>query len=75
MGAVRHVSRRVAVMYLGRFVELGKEAALFPSPLHPPAGCHLHPRRPKAQERCRQLDPEFREERPGHWVRCHFPGP
>jgi oligopeptide/dipeptide ABC transporter ATP-binding protein len=107
LGAVRHVSRRVAVMYLGRLVEVADEGALFadprhpytraliaavpepgpaavppvplagelPSPLHRPAGCHFHGRCPKAEETCRRLDPELSEERPGHFVRCHFPGP
>ena len=35
LGAVRHMSRRVAVMYLGRFVETGPEAAIFDRPAHP----------------------------------------
>jgi oligopeptide/dipeptide ABC transporter ATP-binding protein len=35
LGAVRHVSRRVAVMYLGRFVEMGSEAQVFDRPAHP----------------------------------------
>ncbi len=35
LGAVRHVSQRVAVMYLGRFVETGPEAAIFDKPAHP----------------------------------------
>ncbi len=35
LGAVRHVSHRVAVMYLGRIVELGTEAAIFDRPAHP----------------------------------------
>lgn len=35
LGAVRHLSQRVAVMYLGRIVELGTEAAIFDSPAHP----------------------------------------
>ncbi len=35
LGAVRHVSRRVAVMYLGRLVEVATEADLFERPLHP----------------------------------------
>ena len=35
LGAVRHVSHRVAVMYLGRVVEIGPEAAIFDTPAHP----------------------------------------
>ncbi len=35
LGAVRHVSHRVAVMYLGRFVETGSEDEIFTTPLHP----------------------------------------
>jgi len=34
LGAVRHLSQRVAVMYLGRVVELGTEAAIFDHPAH-----------------------------------------
>ncbi|MGH7153792.1 MAG: oligopeptide/dipeptide ABC transporter ATP-binding protein, partial [Acetobacteraceae bacterium] len=32
---VRHLAHRVAVMYLGRIVELGSAAAVFDSPRHP----------------------------------------
>jgi len=35
LGVVRHVSHRIAVMYLGRLVELSDEDALFERPLHP----------------------------------------
>ncbi|HWS76685.1 MAG TPA: oligopeptide/dipeptide ABC transporter ATP-binding protein [Quisquiliibacterium sp.] len=35
LGVVSHVSDRVAVMYLGRFMELGQAEALAERPLHP----------------------------------------
>jgi oligopeptide/dipeptide ABC transporter ATP-binding protein len=35
LSVVRHVSDRVAIMYLGRIVELGQTATIFASPRHP----------------------------------------
>jgi oligopeptide/dipeptide ABC transporter ATP-binding protein len=106
LGAVRHVSHRVAVMYLGRIVELGPEDAIFdrtahpytqallaaqpepvvdapreppllgevPSPLDRPAGCHFHPRCPRASQRCRDEDPPLSPFGDRHAVRCFHPG-
>jgi peptide/nickel transport system ATP-binding protein len=35
LGVVRHVSDRVAIMYLGRVVEIGPTAGIFAAPRHP----------------------------------------
>ena len=35
LGVVRHVSDHIAVMYMGRIVELATENQLFEKPLHP----------------------------------------
>ena len=105
LSVVRHLCQRVAVMYLGRVVELAECDELFdhplhpytkallgavpvpdptveaerafqpvrgevPSPINPPPGCVFHPRCPIAVEQCRQVRPELRELRPGHWAGC-----
>jgi oligopeptide transport system ATP-binding protein len=105
LSVVRHLCQRVAVMYLGRIVELADCDELFdhplhpytrallaavpvpdptveatrafqpvagevPSPINPPSGCVFHPRCPLAVQSCKELRPELRELRPGHWVAC-----
>ena len=105
LSVVRHLCQRVAVMYLGRIVELADCDELFdnplhpytrallgavpipdptveagrafqpvrgevPSPINPPSGCVFHPRCALAVESCKQVRPELRELRPGHWVAC-----
>jgi len=105
LGAVRHIADRVAIMYLGRIVEIGPVDAIFAAPAHPytaaliaavpepdpdlpppaplageipnararPAGCHFHPRCPKAQPRCQVEDPALVDGGDGRALRCHFP--
>jgi peptide/nickel transport system ATP-binding protein len=43
-----------------------------PSPLHPPGGCHFHPRCPLAMDICRQVAPVLKEVAPGHKSACHL---
>jgi len=43
-----------------------------PSPLHPPSGCHFHPRCPHAMDRCRAEAPVLREIAPGRYSACHL---
>ena len=42
------------------------------SPIHPPGGCHFHPRCPMAEERCKTEAPVLREVAPEHWAACHL---
>ncbi len=43
-----------------------------PSPLHPPSGCHFHPRCPHAFDRCRNEVPVLKEIASGHISACHL---
>jgi peptide/nickel transport system ATP-binding protein len=45
-----------------------------PSPAAPPAGCHFHPRCPRAQARCREAYPEVAAITATHAVNCFFAG-
>lgn len=43
-----------------------------PSPANPPKGCVFHTRCPAAMEICHQVEPKWKEEKPGHYVACHL---
>ncbi len=45
-----------------------------PSPVHPPAGCHFHPRCPKAMDVCRQAYPAETRLSATRSVHCHLYG-
>lgn len=107
LSMVRHISDRMAVMYLGKIVELADRDEIYlrplhpytqalisavpvpdpemaekrqrvilegdlPSPAHPPVGCNFNTRCPFAEDICFQVDPDFVEVKPEHWVACHL---
>jgi len=45
------------------------------SPIEPEPICRFANRCPRAQDLCRREEPPLREEIPGRFVACHFPGP
>jgi oligopeptide/dipeptide ABC transporter ATP-binding protein len=111
LAVVNHLADRIAVMYLGRLVELAPRDALYRTPSHPytkallesiprigrgrrrrgrvlagdvpsplarPPGCPFHPRCPKAQAICREIEPALEAApgndpgREGQVAACHF---
>ena len=105
LSVVEHISARVAVMYLGRIVEIAGSRDLYsspkhpyteallsavpipdpavkrkrivlagdvPNPIRPPAGCHFHPRCPRAFERCSREAPAQKEVADGRMAACHL---
>jgi peptide/nickel transport system ATP-binding protein/oligopeptide transport system ATP-binding protein len=108
LSVVRHMCDRVAVMYLGKVVELAENQDLYerprhpytgallsavpvpdpalaatrrrqvppgdvPSPTNPPQACRFHPRCPKAQDVCAQVEPPLESKGGSTIAACHFP--
>jgi oligopeptide/dipeptide ABC transporter ATP-binding protein len=108
LSVVRHMCDRIAVMYLGKVVELAANDELYshprhpytgallsavpvpdpelaerrqqevtpgdvPSPTNPPRACRFHPRCPKAQDVCTQVEPPLESKGAGTLAACHFP--
>lgn len=108
LSVVEYISDRIAVMYLGRIVELSSTEQIFdhtmhpyteallsaipvvdpdnkrsrivlegdvPNPVHPPEGCHFHPRCKKCMEKCRHEKPVLRRhiiDGEEHFCACHL---
>lgn len=44
-----------------------------PHPLNLPKGCKFCTRCKYASDKCREIEPEYKEIEPGHLIRCHYP--
>lgn len=108
LSVVEYISDRIAVMYLGRIVELSSTEQIFdhtmhpyteallsaipvvdpdnkrsrivlegdvPNPVHPPEGCHFHPRCKKCMEICKHQKPVLKRhiiDGEEHFCACHL---
>jgi peptide/nickel transport system ATP-binding protein len=76
LGAPAHPYTRAlldAVPGLHRVAAPPRLAGEMPSPAAPPAGCHFHPRCPRASDICRRSYPPETAVSAQQRVRCHFP--
>ncbi|MFV0372414.1 MAG: ABC transporter ATP-binding protein, partial [Azonexus sp.] len=79
LGAPRHpyTQALLSAVLQPRLEEDGSKAQALagetPSPARPPAGCHFHPRCPKATALCRETYPPERAFSATHGANCHWP--
>ena len=75
-GGARHPYTQALLAEIPRIDRRGHHFATvkgeIPSPMHPPQGCHFHPRCPFAMERCRVERPALKQASPDHTVACHL---
>ncbi len=107
LAVIEFICDRIAVMYLGKIVEIGAYQDIYkrarhpytqallsaipladptrkkkrvvlqgdvPNPIHPPAGCHFHPRCPQRFEACDKERPQLQNIGENHHVSCHVYG-
>ncbi len=76
--AARHPYTQALLAEIPRIGRRGHHFATvkgeIPSPMHPPKGCHFHPRCPFAMDRCRVERPALTLAAPDHQVACHLDG-
>ena len=105
LSTMKHICTSIAIMYLGRIVEMGTSQQVLESPRHPysqalvaavplmggkslrkrillegavpnpmdlPPGCRFHPRCPKAEEGCKETEPELNRLGDSRQVACYL---
>lgn len=105
LAVVEHICDRIAVMYLGKIVEMAAYKEIYtnakhpytqallsaipkpdprrkknriilagdvPSPIHPPSGCHFHPRCGHCMSGCDDVEPGLKNIGGGHLVACYL---